>query len=377
METFQHLVIKYTKQQSAFDAVKQGQLTFAYQLQGSSGAYYSYGNCTLKVLYEMICVNHNGGIHLDTTGCVNEVINENTNRRMYFDIDVNQPNCTNEDINSICKAMLKIIFPKLHDRNLCQMIVLSATTNKKLSLHIIFPEIRVSSRQKLINLIGFFFPKFVISNCGRFGDIQVDVSVYNKNSVFRMIYNRKVGKNNTLFPIAYIFNPRGKETETYFKTFEFFKKTVVSTDEPVTCDHLADNEYILPNPLGSTSKRKRNTEPGESNIMKVRKIDKNCLSDEKVAQFKTQVSLLVPHKVQQYMKHICGVRFNSVRKTYTMFGTGYYKFCMDVGREHKSNNVLLNVHKDENGKITQISQYCYKCNNIENNPPMVLYLASN
>lgn len=215
-----------------------------------------------------------------------ELIRENDIVAEFYDIDLKI-----EGENDVDELSIDIVKELLYTRNnICDkklsnkdIIVLSAHTQKKLSLHIISLKTYFKN-----NKLQKFFAEDLFTSLNKNKSIfNIDTSVYSKNRCFRMYLNHKYGKNNKLV----IFKPTIYNYASFESTWVVLTHADLSerdeiqsyTEEDITIMKYHDKDEELTDDLNKLLENFIENHPyfrvNNNRINRVEHITRKCLTD--------------------------------------------------------------------------------------------------
>lgn len=256
-----------------------------------------------------------------------EVIREQRASKLYFDLEFKreQNDCHGEGmIDHLIDAVAKLARIPIR-RHSDDLVELDSTTEVKFSRHIIFEHVAFYDNIQA----GLFARKVVqtlqehkenvvmVSNDDRKVPF-VDLGVYTKNRCFRIVASSKFGKTARLLPL----NHEGDRVSVSKELF--LKSLVCSVRKGVSLRGQ-------PSPLQSVTKIEGKSLYSAAGAprFKREKASPHPLVDEYV------YSIIEPHGGGIYGVTISGEHL----LVYAI--KGGYKYCANIGRHHKSNNILL------------------------------------
>jgi hypothetical protein len=131
-----------------------------------------------------ICINNNKNFY--------ENIEKNEEVKLHLDIDLKKNKVDKFNVDNLIKEITDLINTKLKEYDIDdpQIIILSATTDLKISLHIIYVNIVFDDIYKIKYFMQEIKSPFIT-------DKIVDLSIY-RTGCFRLLWSSKINKNNKL-----------------------------------------------------------------------------------------------------------------------------------------------------------------------------------
>jgi len=279
-----------------------------------------------------------------------EVIGEDLPSKVYFDLEYKYQEENDFDGQNLLarfkKALaedLKVSFNNIKD---CEVIDLDSSTSEKFSHHLIVnmtneesePVFFVDNRQ-----VGFYVKKFLekVQNLLTLpsGKTFVDEAVYSKNRNFRTLlsskYGKKVALKNSDCKMA---NP---------PTEDFFFKSLVTFSSKMESKKLVRFDP-------TTMSYKRIEVAGSKHNINARGEagNKREKPTSKVASAFPEVDRFIKDLVHKNNGYIRKISFQDC--WFLVYELANYRFCHNIKRPHKSNNVKFVVDLRSN-------QYCQMC----------------
>lgn len=273
-----------------------------------------------------------------------EVIRERNASRLYFDLEYQKEFNPNIDGEQMVNALIDTVRELSGENVRCENFVqLDSTTDKKFSRHLIFPTIAFHDNAQ----VGNFAKRVVDTICAKDEKLMnvyksdhefvpfVDLSVYSRNRCFRLAGSSKYGRTAALHPV----NGNGEISKKGISKDLFMLSLVCAIDSnirlrgsvmPLERNILSGSSYTngYESSTGSGYDRNRRT----SSFPRL---------DEYIMQ------IVRPRKGDIY-----GVTIVATNETVIYAIKGGYKYCANIGRHHKSNNVLL-VAETKEGRMYQ------------------------
>jgi hypothetical protein len=187
--------------------------------------------------------NHNYELLIKSNNIINSF-------KLYIDLDHyknNENKNFNDDnnldimINDFCIDINKYFNEKYNLNNELDVIILTASTDKKFSYHLIFNNIKFNTIIDMKYEIEQIYLKFNDHIFIKFKFL--DISVYSKNRSFRLINNSKFGTNNTL-----------QISKFHHKKID---KTLINNS--FVCSEITHNINVLISNITTENKKKLNT----------------------------------------------------------------------------------------------------------------------
>lgn len=223
------------------------------------------------------------------------------------------------------------------------IVVLDSTTDKKFSKHIIFTRVAFHDNvqmgdfvRNVVNRVVEENPQMVLVHTDDGCQVPfVDLGVYTRNRCFRLIGSSKYGKPSRLL-LSGISNDRVRAS------FDDFSRSLVCC--------VSNDIFLLGSPRPTYSNLHKHN--GQSLIRR----NSICVSDSTAAASKQmgpvenfQKYNPLSNALNEYVLSIIEPHGGGIYGVSTMSGgnivsyaiKGDYKFCANIGRHHKSNNVIL------------------------------------
>lgn len=261
-----------------------------------------------------------------------EVIRENHACRLYFDLEYLQKWNTDKNANQMVQTLIDMV-AQVSGKNIRRdsVVELDSTSERKFSRHVIFRQVLFCDNEQMGCFVRDVVER-IIENDENMMMVKkgeacekvpyVDLGVYTKNRCFRLIASSKFGKKQRLLPLG-----EKQEDRIAISSQQFMDALVccVSADEELMGIRSAKEMKNGRNLLASSSNGQRFA--GE--------VDVAVNSD-------------LPKLDAYVMSIICKDGGGIYRVTkfaesgHVMYAIkGGYKWCGNIGRHHKSNNVIL------------------------------------
>lgn len=324
---------------------------FAYQMDRG----FTYGSPSHEHVYSLL----QGAPH------IYEVTGANSNSiKLFFDIDnacAPLP-CDTGRKRTIQTTVITYIKGLLRFMNVpsyaCECIVLNGSTEKKLSLHLIFPHIRFANHDDM--------KEFVIALSAFYTTPHIDRCVYTKTRLFRVCGAYKIGKRDGILrPHARVTCSNETITYTLYKpgytNLELFKETLVSSSEQPTNNYCItqcvsrDDDTTDSGICADTAppvKKKRKCARAFSHILPSSKTTRTNLMHKQVHAEMNKYS------TEDASKHEW-IERETTFDGWTIHQSPTYKWCSVLNRNHKSNTVIYRMHPTKGAVV-----YCHKCNHV-------------
>lgn len=271
-----------------------------------------------------------------------EVIRERHPCKLYFDLEYKrgENNCDGEKMVEALIAMVAKITGGTVRRHSEDVAELDSTTEDKFSRHLIFECIAFHDNiqagvfaHRVVDALCEEDENLVMINKGQSRVPFVDLGVYTKNRCFRIVGSSKYARTARLLQLGHHPKARVALSRQFF-----IRSLVCSVKKSVTL-------------RGTPSPWEQISEAGSS----CHKVTPG------ISTYKREYASRYPH-IDGYIYSIiepCGGGINSV----TTVGEdsliyaikGGYKYCDNIGRHHKSNNVMLVVELEKR----RIHQKCF------------------
>lgn len=277
-----------------------------------------------------------------------EVIRESHAAKLYLDLEYLIQHNPSADGDTMTKAVIASCLAcagvstsnqnnvEDNEINVEDAIVLDSTTDKKFSRHVVFKNLAFHDNVQM----GEFVSRVVDDLCNKdrsnvmvFKDSEnensvaqipfVDLGVYTRNRCFRLLGSSKFGKNARLiFPER--VGPRVSVSER-----EFLDSLVCNVGHD---RKLFGKPRPSPNSISDSHLSKRPRIPAEAGISTTTRYA--CSPYKRLDAYIRSV-------VQPHNGDIHGVTVTAASDTIIYALKGGYKYCANIGRHHKSNNVIL------------------------------------
>lgn len=311
-------------QQDAFDHADKQALrlkVWSNEIDSSGKRRYLTGSYEAFWRFYSRCLRRSNTLHFY------EVIREQRASKLYFDLEFkreqNDCNCERM-IDALIDSVAKLACIPIR-RHTEDVVELDSTTEVKFSRHIVFEHVAFYDNvhaglfaHKVVQKLQEQNENLVMVNKDERKIPFVDLGVYTKNRCFRIVASSKFGKTARLLPL----NHEGDRVS--ISKGLFLKSLVCSVRKGVS---LRGN----PSPLQSMAKVER----------------ENPYSAAETPRFKREKASLHP-QVDKYVYSIIeplggGIHGVTISGEHLLVYAikGGYKYCANVGRHHKSNNVLL------------------------------------
>ena len=220
------------------------------------------------------------------------------------------------------------------------VIILDSSTKKKFSSHLIFTKVVFENNQHCGAFVKNLVDKFSNEELGIFSSIDshnnkkmiVDCSVYSVNQNFRLIFSSKFGKNSPLIV------SRNNQFVIKDGQLQLFLDSLVSDKNLVVNTFSADS----------------NPEFESTTIIECPPVSNNPSLPSKLTEIKSLLKTLIKPGT------ISDIKFyeNKGRSSMIIFEIRNFKFCQNIQREHKKNNIyyVCDVNK------SVMYQKCYDLN---------------
>lgn len=262
-----------------------------------------------------------------------EVIRENTPCKLYFDID--SPNIDKKEGEGLILSLIDLIVERMKfdfNKNVSydSFIDLDSTSNEKFSHHLIVNDCVFINNEVMGYYVNYLVNEFISVN-EKYEKLKdmIDISVYSRNRNFRLYLSSKSGKNN-------ILNVSNINKYPFYSQKQFFLSSLVCNIPDVKKD-----EYL------SFSK------PENNNICLNYKRQSSRLSDkyEELTIENSKYPLLDQFILNQ-LKNRPGSSRPTIRsimniKNLIIYNIGENRWCENIGREHKSNHIMIIVNLDK------------------------------
>ncbi|KAI0562680.1 DNA-directed primase/polymerase protein isoform X1 [Gracilaria domingensis] len=314
----------FPTQQQAFDQADKSPLNvqvWSNEIDTSGKRQYSTGSYDAFWRFYTRCMRRSSKLHFY------EVIRNRRACKLYFDLEYKRAEnvCDAENmIESLVAVVSKLAGTNLR-RHSEDVVELDSTTEKKFSRHLVFESIAFYDNiqaglfaQKVVDDLREQGENLILVNNDGVKVSFVDLGVYTKNRCFRIIGSSKFGKAARLLPLGH------EGDRLSLSKDDFLSSLVCSVKKGVTIRGKPSPSYMS---SGSNVRLDRMTPEG-------RKFERDRASphprlDEYI------FSIIEPHGGGIYGITIVGehLLFYAIK--------GGYKYCENIGRHHKSNNVLL------------------------------------
>ena len=267
-----------------------------------------------------------------------EVIREQNASRLYFDLEYQKQFNQSIDGEQMVIALVDTVEELSGDNIRCEDLVqLDSTTDKKFSRHLIFRTIAYHDNAQ----IGNFARKVVDAILAKDEKLMnvykseqevvpfVDLSVYTRNRCFRLAGSSKYGLTAALHPV----NGKGISKD-------LFMRSLVCAIEP----HVGLRGSVMP--------LERNISTGGMYTNRNESSTGNGYERNRTASPFPRLDEYIMQMVGPRKGDIYGVTIVATSETVIYAIKGGYKYCANIGRHHKSNNVLL-VAETKEGRMYQ------------------------
>jgi len=267
-----------------------------------------------------------------------EIIRERHACKLYFDLEY--PLQSNADahpeamVDAVCAVCAELSGIKGVLRHSENVVELDSTTEKKFSRHLVFETIAFHDNiqagdfaRRVVETLATRDEKLVLVRKAD-GEIVpfVDLAVYTKNRCFRLVGSSKFGKETQLRPLNTPSSGRLALSEELF-----LRSLVCRVNDNVQLLGFVSALPTAQRGVAATYRRDDSRrESGDSQWQQSSQSSTFPLLDEYV------LSLTRPHNGGIY-----GVTYFSASETVMYAIKGGYKYCANIGRHHKSNNVIL------------------------------------
>jgi len=265
-----------------------------------------------------------------------EIITEDFNVKLYFDLEFlragneekNGPIMVQrliEIINEVVKGKFNI------DSSHADVLILDSSTPNKFSNHLIFQNVIFSDFKACKDFVkcvteSFLeidFELFTVIDSHRKFKLMIDSLVYNRNQNFRLLHSYKLGrkypfkldKNNTFM----CSNPLDDRL--------LFLKSLV-------CDNLTVNTEST----GTNVPVSNNIPVSNSIDCSILKNDKSVVCSSKFPEIEKFVKSLIGKSGQ--IRKVSMYENASTSKPMIILDIDYYRYCANIGREHRSNHIF-------------------------------------
>lgn len=266
-----------------------------------------------------------------------EVIREGYACKLYFDLEFqkrwNEGRDGEEMIDVLVRMVGEMVGERMWRGKDGGVVELDSTSKRKFSRHIVFERVAFYDNvgagefaRRVVERVIERDARMMVVRKEEGGEVVpfVDLGVYTKNRCFRLVGSSKFGKKERLLPV------HGRSGERVCISKEFFMRSLVC---------WVGKEVEL---MGSVSSTGGRVGDGGRNL--VGRLDGR--GDEDVRR---DGERSVYPKVDEYVHSIIrkdgggiyGVTMLSSTETLMYAIKGGYKYCGNVGRHHKSNNVIL------------------------------------
>ncbi|XP_035227110.1 DNA-directed primase/polymerase protein-like isoform X2 [Stegodyphus dumicola] len=260
--------------------------------------------------------------------CSYEVIRENFPCKLYFDLEFNRDSNPSKDGNALTKIFIQcIIAAFLEEHNIScdasDILWLDASTDKKFSVHLILPR----------KDIGF--------------ENNIQAGVYSKNRNFRMYLSTKYGKRAPLVLSAH--NQYRPSVKVKLKDID----EIIFYDSLVTYyrDGRSTKNFI-------NYKTKYSPIIQLQNGLSVKKNNNACGSSGCSSPFPEVDNFVLTLIRDNFMVGFIRKWTFISKEQLLIYDIGNYRFCWNIERHHKSNNIMIIVDIQKN-------LYYQKCHDPE------------
>lgn len=265
-----------------------------------------------------------------------EVIRERHASKLYFDLEFQlqqNPNARPEEmVDALVGVCAELCELRTLSRNGPGFVELDSTSDKKFSRHLIFQNIAFHDNvqtgdfaRRVVELMVAKDPSLVMVN-NTDGEVVpfVDLGVYTKNRCFRIVGSSKFGKSHRL-----LLRKQAICRERVSVSKDLFMHSLVCS--------VGTNAVLLGSVSPFQTERVLGTKQGGH----------NCTPSDSFKRLpgeKSPFPLLDKYIYSIIGRHgggIYGVTILSSSETVMHTIKGGYKYCGNIGRHHKSNNVIL------------------------------------
>lgn len=265
-----------------------------------------------------------------------EVIRENTPCKLYFDID--SSNIDKKEGEELVLKLIHLIIERMKEdfnKNISfnSFIDLDSTSNEKFSHHLIVHDCVFVNNEAMGYYVNYLIHKFILGNeIYKKLSEMIDTSVYSRNRNFRLYLSSKSGKSN-------ILNVSKLNKFPFYSQKQLFLASLVCNIPDMKRD-----EYL------SFNKQDVNIDNLKFNI----KSNFSSTSSDKYEELTLENSKYP--LLDKFIKNELLSRPGSSRpiirsiiniKNLVIYNIGENRWCENIGREHKSNHIMIIVNLEK------------------------------